>query len=167
MDYRADSEQRYSGKGGAIAEDDLRAALDKLGIGVPDAANFVTVDEGAGRYAFRAECVVVDDMLTNGELACRVTEEGILYQEDNFLSVSTLCGNAMVFAPSIGEKCFVEKREQKQERTAPHLLDSMLYCLTSGVQFKNSCSFLIFIYFNCYLFKFLSIHPCICLSILK
>ena len=49
-------------------------------------------------------------MLTNGELACRVTEEGILYQEDNFLSVSTLCGNAMVFAPSIGEKCFVEKR---------------------------------------------------------
>ena len=81
----------------------------------PDATNFVTVDEGAGRYAFRAECVVEDDMLTNGELACRVTEEGILYQEDNFLSVSTLCGNAMVFAPSIGEKCFVEKREQKQE----------------------------------------------------
>ena len=32
---------------------------------------------------------------------------------------------------------------------------------------ENSCSFLIFIYFNCYLFKFLSIHPCICLSILK
>ncbi len=26
---------------------------------------------------------------------------------------------------------------------------------------ENSCSFLIFIYFNCYLFKFLSIHPCI------
>ena len=50
---------------------------------------------------------------TNGKLACWVTEEGILYQEDNFLSVSTLCGNAMVFAPSIGEKCFVEKREQK------------------------------------------------------
>ena len=111
------SEQRYSGKGGAIAKNDLRAALDKLGIGLPDAANFVTVDEGAGRYAFRAECVVEDDMLTNGELACRVTEEGILYQEDNFLSVSTLCGNAMVFAPSIGEKCFVEKREQKQERS--------------------------------------------------
>lgn len=111
MDYRVNSEQRYSGKGGAIAKNDLRAALDKLGIGLPDAANFVTVDEGAGRYAFRAECVVEDDMLTNGELACRVTEEGILYQEDNFLSVSTLCGNAMVFAPSIGEKCFVEKRE--------------------------------------------------------
>ncbi len=116
-DYRVNSEQRYSGKGGAIAKNDLRAALDKLGIGLPDAANFVTVDEGAGRYAFRAECVVEDDMLTNGELACRVTEEGILYQEDNFLSVSTLCGNAMVFAPSIGEKCFVEKREQKQERS--------------------------------------------------
>ena len=32
---------------------------------------------------------------------------------------------------------------------------------------ENSCSFLIFIYFNCYLFKFLSIHPCIWLSILK
>ena len=32
---------------------------------------------------------------------------------------------------------------------------------------ENSCSFLIFIYFNCYLFKFLSIHLCIWLSILK
>ncbi len=110
MDYRADSEQRYSGKGGAIAEDDLRAALDKLGIGVPDAANFVTVDEGAGRYAFRAECVVEDDMLTNGKLVCRVTDEGILYQVDNFLSFGTLCGNAMEFAPKYRRKVFYEEK---------------------------------------------------------
>ena len=38
-------------------------------------------------------------MLTNGELACRATEEGILCQVDNFLSVSALCGNAIVLSP--------------------------------------------------------------------
>ena len=65
-----DSKQRYSEKGGAITEDGLRAALDKLGIEIPVAASFVTADESAGRYAFRAECVVENDVLTNGELVC-------------------------------------------------------------------------------------------------
>ena len=46
-------------------------------------------------------------------MACWVTEEGILYQEDNFLSVSTLCGNAMVFAPKYRRKVFYgEKRAE-------------------------------------------------------
>ena len=97
-DYRVDSELRYSGKGGAITEDDLRAALDKLGIEIPVAASFVTADESAGRYAFRAECVVENDVLTNGELVCWATEGGILYQVDNHLSVSTLHGNAAVIS---------------------------------------------------------------------
>ena len=97
-DYRVDSELRYSGKGGAITEDDLRAALDKLGVEIPDAASFVAVDESEGRYAFRAECVVEDDVLTNGELVCWVAEGGILYQVDNHLSVSTLHGNAAVIS---------------------------------------------------------------------
>lgn len=97
-DYRVDSEQRYSEKGGAITEDGLRAALDKLGIEIPDAASFVIADESAGRYAFRAECVVENDVLTNGELVCWVAEGGILYKVDNHLSVSTLHGNAAVIS---------------------------------------------------------------------
>ena len=88
----------------------------------PDATNFVTVDEGAGRYAFRAECVVEDDMLTNGELACRVTEEGVLYQEDNFLSVSTLCGNAMVFAPKYRRKVFCGEKRAEVGAILRHLV---------------------------------------------
>lgn len=97
-DYRVDSEQRYSEKGGAITEDGLRAALDKLGIEIPAAASFVIADERAGRYAFRAECVVENDVLTNGELVCWVAEGGILYKVDNHLSVSTLHGNAAVIS---------------------------------------------------------------------
>ena len=97
-DYRVDSEQRYSEKGGAITEDGLRAALDKLGIEIPVAASFVIADESAGRYAFRAECVVENDALTNGELVCWVAEGGILYKVDNHLSVSTLHGNAAVIS---------------------------------------------------------------------
>lgn len=98
-DYSVDSELRSSDKGGAITEDELRTALEKLGIEIPAAAEFITVDEEKGRYAFRAECVVENDVLTDGELTCWVAEGGILYKIDNTLSVSTLHGNAAVISP--------------------------------------------------------------------
>ena len=97
-DYRVDSDLRYSNKGGRITEDELRTALGTLGIDVPDAAQFVTVDEERGEYAFRAECVVEDGVLTAGELTCRIAEGGILYEVDNALSVSTLHGDAAVIS---------------------------------------------------------------------
>lgn len=97
-DYRVDSDLRYSDKGGRITEDELRTALGTFGIDVPDAAQFVTVDEERGEYAFRAECVVEDGVLTAGELICHIAEGGILYEVDNALSVSTLHGNATVIS---------------------------------------------------------------------
>ncbi len=99
MDFRVDSELRYSDKGGTITEDELRAALDARGIDIPDAATFVVVDKERGRYAFRAECVVEDGVLTNGEIVCRVAEGGILCDVDNALSVSTLYDDAAVISP--------------------------------------------------------------------
>lgn len=98
-DYRVDSELRFSEKGGTITEDELRTALEDLGIEMPDAAEFITVDEEKGKYAFRAECVIEDGVLTDGELTCWVAEGGILYEVDNTLSVSTLHGNAAVISP--------------------------------------------------------------------
>lgn len=98
-DYRVDSELRYSDKGGAIAEDELRAALEKLGIDVPDAAQFMVEDAEKGKYVFRAECVMADDVLTAGELVCWVAEGGVLYEVNNALSVSTLHGDATVISP--------------------------------------------------------------------
>ena len=97
-DYRVDSDLRYSNEGGTITEDELRIDLEALGINVPDAAEFITVDEEKGKYAFRAECVVEDNVLTDGELTCWVAEGGILYKVDNTLSVSTLHGNAAVIS---------------------------------------------------------------------
>lgn len=97
-DYRVDSELRYSDKGGTITEDELRTALGTLGIDVPAAAQFVVVNEERGEYAFRAECVVEDGVLTAGELTCRIAEGGILYEVDNALSVSTLHGDAAVIS---------------------------------------------------------------------
>jgi glycopeptide antibiotics resistance protein len=99
IDYRVDSDLRYSGKGGAITEDKLRAALGTLGIDVPDTAQFVTVDEERGKYAFRVECVVEDGVLTTGELTCQIAEGGILYGVDNALSVSTFHGDTAVISP--------------------------------------------------------------------
>lgn len=97
-DYRVDSDLRYSGKGGTITEEELRAALGVLGIDVPDAARFIALDEERGEYAFRAECVVDDGILTDGELTCYIAEGGILYKVDNALSVSTLHGDAAVIS---------------------------------------------------------------------
>lgn len=97
-DYRVDDDLRYSDKGGTITEDELRTALGVLGIDVPDAAQFVTVNEERGEYAFRAECVVENGVLTDGELTCSIAEGGILYKVDNALSVSTLHGDAAVIS---------------------------------------------------------------------
>ncbi len=98
-DFRVDSELRYSNKGGAITEDELRTALEKLGIDVPDAAQFMVEDAEKGKYGFQAECVVEDGVLTAGELVCWVAEGGVLYEVDNALSVSTLHGDATVISP--------------------------------------------------------------------
>lgn len=98
-DYRVDSDLRFSGKGGKITENELRTALEKLGIAIPDAARFVAVDEEKGEYAFRAECVIEDGVLTDGELSCWVVEGSILYRVKNTLSVSTLQGDAAVISP--------------------------------------------------------------------
>lgn len=98
-DYRVDSSLRYGEEGGEITENELRAALKKLGIEIPDAAEFITVDAEKGKYAFRAERVIADGELTDGELTCSVAEGGILYEVDNSLSVSTLRGNAAVISP--------------------------------------------------------------------
>lgn len=98
-DYRVDSELRYSDKGGTISENELRTALEKLGIEIPDAAEFITVDEEKGEYVFKAESVIEDNVLIDGELTCRVAEGGILYEVDNTLSVSTVYGDATVISP--------------------------------------------------------------------
>lgn len=98
-DYRVDSGLRYSGKGGTITEDEFRAALEKLGIDVPDAALFIVEDEEKGKYAFQAECVAEDGVMINGEIRCRIAEGGILYDVDNVLSVCTLRGEAAVISP--------------------------------------------------------------------
>lgn len=97
-DYQVDSDLRYSDKGGTITEDELRTALRKLGIDVPDAARFIAVNEEKGEYAFQADCVVEDGVLTAGALTCRIAEGGILYEVDNALSVSTLHGDATVIS---------------------------------------------------------------------
>ena len=49
--------------------------------------------------AFAAESVVEDGVLTDGELTCRVAEDGILFRIDNALSVSALQGDATVISP--------------------------------------------------------------------
>ena len=40
-----------------------------------------------------------DGVLTDGELTCRVAEDGILFRIDNALSVSALQGDATVISP--------------------------------------------------------------------
>lgn len=97
-DYRVDNDLRHIENGGT-SESELRAALEKLGIEVPGAARFIVVNREKGEYAFRAESVAEDSVLTDGELTCRVAEDGILFRVDNALSVSTLQGNAAVISP--------------------------------------------------------------------
>lgn len=99
-DHRVDSSLRYRDTGRTITESALRAALEALGIDVPDAALFSAEDETRGVYAFRAECAVENDTLTTGELTCRITEDVTLYEVTNSLSVSTLRGEAAVISPA-------------------------------------------------------------------
>lgn len=87
-DYRVDDDLRYSSTGGTATEAELHTALDNLGVEVPEGAEFV--DEGNGKYVFRASCVLDDGTLTDGELRCRVAEGGILFEVENALAVSTL-----------------------------------------------------------------------------
>ncbi len=98
-DYRVDNDLRHIEKGGTGTERELRSALEKLGIDVPSAASFVVVNREKGEYAFRAESVMEDGVLTDGELACRAAEDGVLFRVDNVLSVSTLQGDAAVISP--------------------------------------------------------------------
>ena len=98
-DYRVDSDLRHIEKGGTNTERELRTALEKLGVDVPDTAQFIAVNKEKGEYAFRAERVVEDGVLTDGELTCRAAEGGILFRIDNALSVSMLYGDAAVISP--------------------------------------------------------------------
>lgn len=98
-DFRVDSSLRYSDQGGTITEDELRAALEALGVDIPDAARFIAVDEEKGEYAFRAESVVEDGVLTSGDLTCHVAEGGILYEVESAVSVSAIRGESAVISP--------------------------------------------------------------------
>lgn len=97
-DDRVDRDLRQIEKDGT-SESELRSALEELGIDVPGAARFIVVNREKGEYAFRAESVVENGVLTDGELTCRVAEDGVLFRVDNALSVSTLQGNASVISP--------------------------------------------------------------------
>lgn len=96
-DDRVDRDLCHIEKDGT-SESELRSALEKLGIDVPGAARFIVVNREKGRYAFQAESVVEDGVLTDGELTCWVAEDGVLFRVDNALSVSTLQGDAAVIS---------------------------------------------------------------------
>lgn len=97
-DFTVDRDLLRSGKGGRITESGLRAALDRLGIEVPAAAEFAPVDEERGEYVFRAQYVSEDGVLTAGELVCRVLEGGVLYNVNNTLFVGAPSGDASVIS---------------------------------------------------------------------
>lgn len=96
-DDRVDRDLRHIEKDGT-SESELRSALEKLGIDVPGAARFIVVNREKGRYAFQAESVVEDGVLTVGELTCWAAEDGVLFRVDNALSVSALQGDAAVIS---------------------------------------------------------------------
>lgn len=97
-DYRVDGKLRFSEKGGKITEEDLRAAVEQMGIEIPDAAEFSVVNEERGTYAFTANSVMEGNQLIDGELTCYVAEGGILYEVDNALSISDRYGDAAVIS---------------------------------------------------------------------
>lgn len=97
-DYRVDSKLRFSEKGGKITEEDLRAAVEKLGIQIPDAAEFSVLNEEGGTYAFTANSVMEGEQLVDGELTCYVAEGGILYEVDNALTISDRYADAAVIS---------------------------------------------------------------------
>ena len=95
-DYRVHPDLRYGSEKGTATEPELRAALEELGIDVPGTAEFI--DEGRGRYVFRAGRVVEGDILIDGELVCEVAKGGVLYEVDNALTASTLHSEAAVIS---------------------------------------------------------------------
>ena len=97
-DLRVDGKLRFNEKGGEITEEDLRAAVEKLGIHIPDTAEFSVVNKESGTYAFTANSVIAGDQLIDGELTCHVAEGGILYEVDNALSISDRYGDAAVIS---------------------------------------------------------------------
>ena len=98
LDFRVDGKLRSSEKGGKITEEDLCAAIEKLGIQIPDAAEFSVLNEERGTYAFTANSVMEGDQLIDGELTCQVVEGGILYEVDNALSISDRYADAAVIS---------------------------------------------------------------------
>lgn len=50
-------------------------------------------------YAFRAEHVVKDGVLTDSELLCCVAEGGVLYEVKGAVSVSAIRGEEAVISP--------------------------------------------------------------------
>ncbi len=97
-DYRVDSELRYSGKGGAITEDDLRAALDKLGVEIPRCGQFCRRGRERGKVRFSGRMCSRRRCAYQWGIGLLGGRGGILYQVDNHLSVSTLHGNAAVIS---------------------------------------------------------------------
>ncbi|MGI5987618.1 MAG: VanZ family protein [Dysosmobacter sp.] len=97
-DYRVDGKLRFSETGGKITEEDLRAAVEQMGIEIPDAAEFSVLNQERGTYVFTADSVVEGDQLIDGELTCHVAEGGILYKVDNALSISDRYGDAAVIS---------------------------------------------------------------------
>lgn len=93
-DYRVDSWGEDNR--GTASEAELRDYLDGLGVALPETVEFI--DEGEGKYTFRAACVEKDGTLIDGELTCLVAKGGAVYQVDNHLAVSTLHGEAAVIS---------------------------------------------------------------------
>ena len=93
-DYRVDSwgEENW----GEASETELRDYLNSLGITVPDAAEFL--DDGNGKYVFNASCVMENGFLTDGELSCRVAQDGQVYEVRSTLSVCVLHSEAPVIS---------------------------------------------------------------------
>lgn len=83
---------------GTTTEEQLRAALHKIGIDVPETAEFLDEDGASGVYTFRVSRAVADGTLTDGILGCYVAEGGELYRVDNALSVCTLHSEAPVIS---------------------------------------------------------------------
>lgn len=96
-DLRVDSDLRYSEKKGTATEEELRAALTGLGIGVPTEAEFLETERG-GEYVFWADGIEKDSTMTAGSLTCRVAADGSLYTVENCMSVCTLYGDALVIS---------------------------------------------------------------------
>lgn len=92
-DYRVD----WTEKGpGTTTEEKLRAALHKIGIDVPETAEFIDEDGKSGIYTFRVNRVEENGTLTDGQLGCYVVEGGALFRVDNTLSICTLHSEAPV-----------------------------------------------------------------------